>query len=55
MTLGNLSVGVPLGSVAGLPAAAIGVVVHLERADERVLAPLVVQSAKELTKALRAS
>lgn len=55
MTLGNLSVGVPLGSVVGLPPTAIGIVVHLERADERVLAPLVVQSAKELTKALRSS
>lgn len=53
MTLGNLSVGVSLGPVTGLPPAAIGVVVHLERADERTLAPLVVQSAKELTRALR--
>lgn len=55
MTLGNLSVGVPLGAVAGLPPTAIGVVVRLEHADEHVLAPLVMQAAMELTKAVRAS
>jgi Transcriptional regulator len=54
MTLGNVSFAAPLGRVEGLPPAAIGIVVHLARADERSLAPLVLQAAKELTKALRA-
>ncbi|WP_156761298.1 IclR family transcriptional regulator [Microbacterium karelineae] len=52
MTLGNVSIGAPLGPVAGLPPAAIGVVVHMERADERRLAALVRQAARDLTKDL---
>lgn len=52
MTLGNMSVAVALAPVAGLPPIAIGIVVHLERADERRLAPLVVQTAKDLGRAL---
>ncbi|WP_110590163.1 IclR family transcriptional regulator [Microbacterium suaedae] len=52
MTLGNVSIGAALGSVAGLPLAAIGVVVHMERADERRLAALVRQAARDLTKDL---
>lgn len=52
MTLGNVSIAAPLGSVSGLPIAAIGVVVHIERADERRLAALVRQAAHELTKEL---
>lgn len=54
MTLGNFSVAAPLGAVPGLPAAAIGIVAHLDDAhDERRLAPLVMQAAKDLTRALR--
>jgi DNA-binding IclR family transcriptional regulator len=52
MTLGNMSFAAALGRVDGLPPAAIGVVVHLERADARRLAPLVVQAARELRAAL---
>ncbi|WP_344780496.1 IclR family transcriptional regulator [Microbacterium kribbense] len=55
MTLGNVSVAAPLASVSGLPPIAIGVVVHLARADERRLAPLVVQAAKDLYRDLRGS
>lgn len=53
MTLGNVSIGVTLGSVPGLPLAALGVVVALDRADERRLGALVRQSAADLTRALR--
>lgn len=53
MTLGNVSVAAALGRVEGLPPIAIGLVVHLERADERRLGPLVVQAARELNDALR--
>ncbi|MDR6199603.1 DNA-binding IclR family transcriptional regulator [Microbacterium sp. SORGH_AS428] len=55
MTLGNISVAAALGTISGLPATALGVVTHLDGADERRLAPLVVQAAKDLTKALRGS
>ncbi|MEV7694342.1 IclR family transcriptional regulator [Microbacterium sp. NPDC089189] len=56
MTLGNLSVAASLGPVPGLPPAALGIVAHLDDAhDERRLAPLVVQAAKDLTRALRHS
>ncbi|MFV0373339.1 IclR family transcriptional regulator [Microbacterium sp.] len=48
MTLGNVSVATSLAPVEGLPRVALGVVVHLARADERRLAPLVVQTAREL-------
>ena len=40
MTLGNVSVAAALGPVDGLPPVALGVVVHLDRADERRLGPL---------------
>ena len=53
MTLGNVSVAAPLARVDGLPPVAIGIVAHLERADERRLGGLVVQAAKDVTKALR--
>lgn len=53
MTLGNVSVAAALGRVDGLPPIALGLVVHLERADERRLAPMVVQAAKELHRDLR--
>ncbi|UBH04768.1 hypothetical protein K8P10_000279 [Leucobacter sp. Psy1] len=53
MTLGNISVATALPELEGLPPVALGVVVHLERADERHLARLVTQAASELTAALR--
>lgn len=53
MTLGNVSVAAPLGRVDGLPQTAVGVVAHLSQADERRLGPMIVQTAKDLTKALR--
>ncbi|QAY59310.1 IclR family transcriptional regulator [Microbacterium protaetiae] len=55
MTLGNVSVAAPVAHVQGLPPVAIGVVVHLDRADERRLAPLVVQAARDLHHDLRTS
>jgi len=55
MTLGNVSVAAPVAPVQGLPPIAIGVVVHLDRADERRLAPLVVQAARDLHHDLRTS
>lgn len=55
MTLGNMSIAAALGRVDGLPPAAIGVVVRLERAEPRRLAPLVVQTARELRTALEQS
>jgi DNA-binding IclR family transcriptional regulator len=55
MTLGNISVAASVAPVPGLPPTAIGVVVHLERADERRLAPLVVQAARDLSRSLRES
>jgi DNA-binding IclR family transcriptional regulator len=53
MTLGNVSVAAPLPRIDGLPPTAIGLVVHLERADERRLGPLVIQTARELADDLR--
>ncbi|MCP2635715.1 IclR family transcriptional regulator [Microbacterium sp. HD4P20] len=53
MTLGNVSVAAALPRVEGLPPTAVGLVVHLERADERRLGPLVVQAAKDLHHDLR--
>ncbi|MFT4122706.1 MAG: IclR family transcriptional regulator [Microbacteriaceae bacterium] len=53
MTLGNVSVAAALPTVAGMPPAAIGVVAHLGRADERVLGAIVAQTARELGAALR--
>lgn len=53
MTLGNVSVAAALPRVEGLPPIALGLVVHLERADERRLGPLVVQAAKDLHHDLR--
>ena len=52
MTLGNVSVAAALGPVDGLPPAAVGVVVHLAGADERRLAPLVVQAARDIRSSL---
>lgn len=53
MTLGNISVAAALPRVPGLPATAVGLVVHLDRADERLLATLVRQTAKEIHASVR--
>lgn len=55
MTLGNVSIAAAVPRVDGLPQAALGLVVHLERADERRLGALVVQTARELGASLRDS
>ena len=55
MSLGNISVAAPLPAVPGLPPAALGVVVRLERADEKMLARLVLQTAREISAACRDS
>jgi len=55
MTLGNVSIGATLGTAPGLPLGALGVVVKLDRADERRLGALVRQSAGDLTRALRSA
>ncbi|WP_221583385.1 IclR family transcriptional regulator [Microbacterium sp. G2-8] len=52
MTLGNVSIAAALGSVVGLPLAAIGVVAHIEHADERRISALVRQAAHDLTREL---
>lgn len=53
MTLGNVSVAVALPGVEGLPPIALGVVVHMDRADERRLGALVMQAGRELLVSLR--
>ena len=52
MTLGNVSIAAPLPPVPGLPPAAVGVVTHLARADERRLGPLVVAAARDIARDL---
>ncbi|QZY51037.1 IclR family transcriptional regulator [Leucobacter tenebrionis] len=48
MTLGNISVAAALPPVPGLPPIALGVVVHIDRADERLLARMVQQAARDV-------
>lgn len=48
MTLGNISVAAALPEIDDLPQTALGVVVHLERGDERRLGPLVMQACRDL-------
>lgn len=59
MTLGNISVAAALPPVPGIPPAAVGLVVHLERADsssdERRLSILVMQAAHGIHASLRES
>jgi DNA-binding IclR family transcriptional regulator len=54
MTLGNISVAAAVPQVPGLPPIALGVVVHIDRADERLLSRLVQQSAREIHAEIRA-
>lgn len=53
MTLGNISVAAAVAPIQGLPPVAVGVVVHIERADERLLARMVQQTAREIFAAVR--
>jgi DNA-binding IclR family transcriptional regulator len=53
MTLGNISVAAALPSILSLPPVALGLVVHIDRADERRLAGLVQQSARDIFAAVR--
>lgn len=48
MTLGNVSLAAPLPSIHGQPPAAVGVVTHLNRSDQRNTAPLVVRAAADI-------
>jgi DNA-binding IclR family transcriptional regulator len=52
MTLGNVSIAAALPAVAGLPRAAVGVVAHLARADERRLGAMVVAAARDIARDL---
>ncbi|MFG6493072.1 IclR family transcriptional regulator [Microbacterium sp. P03] len=52
MTLGNVSIAAALPAIDGLPLAAVGVVTHLARADERRLGPLVVAAARDIARDL---
>lgn len=52
MTLGNVSVAAALPPVAGIPPAAVGIVTHLARAEERRFAQLVVTAARSIARDL---
>lgn len=52
MTLGNVSVAAAIPEVVGLPPAAVGVVTHLAKADERRLSRLVVDAARAIARDL---
>ncbi|KAA9108314.1 IclR family transcriptional regulator [Microbacterium rhizomatis] len=52
MTLGNVSIAAVIPPTADLPPAAVGVVTHLARADERRLAPLVMTAARDIASSL---
>jgi len=52
MTLGNISIAATIPAVADLPLAAVGVVTHLARADERRAGPLVMAAARDIARAL---
>lgn len=52
MTLGNISIAAPIPATAGLPPAAVGVVTHIARADERRHGPLVVAAARDIARDL---
>jgi DNA-binding IclR family transcriptional regulator len=47
-SLGNVSIAAALPPVPGLPPSAVGIVVHLARAQESRLAPLVVRAAQSI-------
>lgn len=53
MTLGNVSVAAALPEIEGLPPVAVGLVVRLERVDERRLSAIVMQTAREIAATVR--
>ncbi len=53
MRLGKMSIAVALPPISGLPRVALGLVVRIERADERSLARLVQQTARDIAAACR--
>lgn len=55
MTLGNVSVAASLPPLEGLPPVAVGLVVRLERVDERRLSAIVMQTVREIHAAIRAA
>lgn len=52
MTLGNVSIAMPLAARAGLPAAAIGIVTHTAGYDEQRMLPLLRRAAAEIEERL---
>ncbi len=54
MSLGNVSIAAAIPATADLPPAAVGVVTHLARADERRLGPLVIAAARDIARDLSA-
>ena len=52
MTLGNISIAMPLRERPGLPAAAIGIVAHASSADEVRLLPLLRRAAAAIEQRL---
>ncbi len=55
MTLGNVSVAAPLGTVTGLPPIALGIVAHADETIVPRLAHMVLAAAKDLASDLRAA
>lgn len=55
MTLGNVSIAAPLPGVPGLPPAALGLVAHIARVDERRAAALVIDAAARIGRDLGAA
>lgn len=53
MTLGNISVAAALPETPGMAPAALGVVIHLARVDERRMAPLVIRTAAAIARELQ--
>src|SRR5690625_1214986 len=53
MTLGNISVAVPLPRISGLPPIAVGLVVRIDRADEQRLSTFLKNTAVRMAKAVR--
>ncbi|GAA4168815.1 IclR family transcriptional regulator [Gryllotalpicola koreensis] len=52
MTLGNISIAAALPGIPGLPQAAVGIVGHIARSDERRLGPLVMRAARDIAGAV---
>ena len=52
MTLGNISIAAAVPVIRGLPRAAVGIVGHIGRSDERRLSPLVIRTARDIAEAV---